>query len=88
MNEVFPMYLDHVESRFFQLKGRPGQLSPRDFERVKQWFEAGVPLGAVLEGIAEAFGAQAASRDREAEEVNSLAYCEPFVDAALKRRPL
>jgi hypothetical protein len=38
-----------------------------------------VSLEAALSGIAEAFRMHAAGRDRDVEEVNSLAYCESFV---------
>lgn len=82
----FEAYCDRVEHEFFRLKGRPGTLSPADFARTREWFDAGVPLDALLEGIASAFHAQQAGRDAEAEEVNGLAFCESFVERALARR--
>jgi hypothetical protein len=78
-------YCEALEREFFRLKGRPGTLSPPDFARASAWYESGIPLGPALEGIREAFRAQGAGRDREAEEVNSLAYCESFVEAAARR---
>lgn len=78
-------YGDRIESFFFQWKGRQGTLSPEDFLRLKRWYNVGIPLSAVLEGIAAAFRAQQGGRDRNVEEVNSLAYCEPFVERAWRR---
>jgi hypothetical protein len=72
-------YCERIEHEFFRLKGRPGTLSPADFARASEWYRSGVSLQTVLEGIADAFENQGAGRDREAEEVNSLAYCESFV---------
>lgn len=82
----FEAYCERIEHAFFRLKGRRGTLSPADFGRTREWFDAGIPLDAVLEGVEGAFEAQRAGRDREAEEVNSLAYCESFVERALVRR--
>ena len=82
----FQDYCDRVESEFFRQKARTGVLSPRDFALVKNWFESGVPLRVVLEGIDDAFGAQSAGRAGGTEEVNSLSFCESFVERALDRR--
>lgn len=79
-------YCEHIEHEFFRLKGRPGTLSPADFARTRAWFEAGVSLETVLEGVAHAFEAQQAGRDAAEEEVNGLAFCEPFVERAANRR--
>jgi hypothetical protein len=72
-------YCAAIESFFFQLKGRPGTLSPADFARVKVWFSEGVTLQAALDGIAEAFRSQSGGRNRDAEEVNGLGFCERFI---------
>jgi len=79
-------YCRQIESFFFRWKGRPGSLSPEDFARVRQWFSEGVSLEAALQGIDEAFGSLHSGR--EGEEVNSLAYCESFVQRASKQRKL
>ena len=87
MNHVdFEAYCERIEHEFFRFKGRPGTLSPADFARTREWFDAGIPLEAVLEGVAHAFQAQSAGRDGEAEEVNSLSYCDSFVEQAITRR--
>jgi hypothetical protein len=78
-------YCQRIESHFFQWKGRPGMLAPEDFARVKQWYEEGLRLEAVLEGISEAFRSHQAGRNAEFEQINSLAFCEAFVRAAGER---
>lgn len=82
----FETYCERIEHEFFRLKGRRGTLSPADFSRTREWFDAGVPLDAVLEGVAGAFQTQSGGRDGGAEEVNSLAYCDSFVEQAIVRR--
>lgn len=78
-------YCERIEHEFFRMKGRPGTLSPADFDRAGTWFRDGIPLAAALEGIRASFQAQAAGRNRDEEEVNSLAFCESFVEAAVRR---
>lgn len=82
----FEAYLENIEHEFFRLKGRRGTLSPADFARTREWFDAGIPIDAVLEGMAGAFQTQSAGRDGDSEEVNSLAYCDSFVEQAIARR--
>jgi len=53
---------------------------------VKQWFSEGVSVEAVLQGIDNAF--QSLHSGREGEEVNSLTYCEAFVQSASRQRKL
>jgi hypothetical protein len=72
-------YCERVEHEFFRLKGRAGTLSPADFARASEWYRSGIPLETALSGIAEAFRSHGSGRDRDAEEVNGLAYCEGFV---------
>ncbi len=79
-------YCNQIESFFFRWKGHPGMFSPEDFGRVRQWFENGVPVEAVLDGICDAFRANEESRNAGVEEVNSLGFCEPFVHRAAEQR--
>ena len=79
-------YCRQIEAFFFQWKGRPGSLSPEDFARVKHWFSEGISLEAVLHGVDNAF--QSLHSGREGEEVNSLTYCESFVQSASQQRKL
>ncbi len=83
---AFEDYCEQIEREFFRFKGHPGTLSPADFNRALEWFRAGIPLDVVLEAIPDAFQAQSAGRDGGVEEVNSLGYCESFVERALARR--
>jgi hypothetical protein len=80
------VYCSQIETHFFRLKGHPGMLSPKDFVRVRRWYEEGVPIEAVLEGISTTFESQSAGRNAGVEEVNSLGYCETFVYRAAERR--
>ena len=77
-------YCERLEREFFRQKGRPGTLSPADFARAESWYRAKVPLESALAAIERAFESHARGRDRDAEEVNSLAYCESFL--GLNRR--
>lgn len=79
-------YLDRIESEFFRRKGRYGTLSPSDFALASAWYRDGVPIDAVIEGIAAAFEARRAGRDSGIEEVNSLAFCESQIASVLERR--
>lgn len=79
-------YCDRIESHFFRWKGRAGVLSPDDFRRVQSWFDEGLHVEAVTEGISDAFEAHTAGRDSETEEINSLGYCEPYIRRAVERR--
>lgn len=79
-------YLDRVESEFFRRKGRPGLFSPSDFVIASTWYRDGVPLSAVLEGMAEAFEARFAGRDSGIEEVNSLTFCKTYIASVVERR--
>ena len=82
----FQTYLESIEHEFFRLKGRHGTLSPADFARTREWFDAGIPIDAVLEGMAGAFQSHSAGRAGDSEEVNSLVYCDSFVEQAIARR--
>jgi len=79
-------YCERVEHEFFRFKGRPGTLSPADFACAEAWYRSGIPLEAALAAIERAFQSHARGRDRDAEEVNSLAYCEGFLGEERRRR--
>lgn len=72
-------YCERIEHEFFRFKGRPGTLSPADFARAETWYREEIPLEAAFAAIEQAFQSHARGRDREAEEVNGLAYCEGFL---------
>jgi hypothetical protein len=77
-NEALLAYCERVEREFFRHKGRAGTLSPADFARAESWYRAGIPLDAALAGIERAFQSHERGRERDVEQVNSLAYCEGF----------
>lgn len=77
-------YYQAVEEYFVSGRGDPLFLSNTDWNLVRRWRLAGLPLRVVLRGIRDALDAHAHgwSRDRK---VGSLAYCAHEVDAARER---
>jgi hypothetical protein len=77
-------YYQAVEEYFVSRRGDPLFLSNADWNIVRRWRLAGLPLRVVLRGIRDALDAHAHgfSRDRK---VGSLAYCASEVDAARER---
>jgi hypothetical protein len=77
-------YYQAVEEYFVARRGDPLFLSNADWNLVRRWRLAGLPLRVVLRGIRDALDAHALgwSRDRK---VGSLAYCAREVDAARER---
>ena len=77
-------YYQAVEEYFVARRGDPLFLSNADWNRVRGWRLAGLPLRIVLRGIRDALDAHAHgwSRDRK---VKSLAYCRVAVEAAGER---
>jgi len=66
-------YYRQVEDFFAGLRGVPHVLSPRDFQLLREWWRDGVPLAAVLGGIAEVFEKKRERNDPD--PVVSLTYC-------------
>lgn len=77
-------YYQAVEEYFVSRRGDPLFLSNADWNLVRKWRLAGLPLRIVLRGIRDALDSHAHgwSRDRK---VKSLAYCAGEVDAARER---
>jgi hypothetical protein len=77
-------YYQAVEEYFVSRRGDPLFLSNADWNLVRRWRLAGLPLRVVLRGIRDALDAHALgwSRDRK---VGSLAYCAREVEAARER---
>ena len=89
MNAVTPVdpeaeYYQAVEEFFVSRRGDPLFLSNADWNLIRQWRRAGLPLRVVLRGIKDALDghAQGWSRGRR---IGSLAYCAGEVDAARER---
>ena len=67
-------YFTEIEERYQQCRGTKTLLSPLDWALIESWKEAGLPLEAVLTGIARAFD-KFKARQRKYKMVNALAYC-------------
>jgi hypothetical protein len=77
-------YYQTVEEYFVARRGDPLMLSNAEWNLVRKWRLAGLPLRIVLRGIRDALDAHAHSWNRE-RKVKSLAYCAAEVDAAAER---
>ncbi len=77
-------YYQAVEEYFVSRRGDPLFLSNADWNLVRKWRLAGIPLRVVLRGIRDALDAHAHGWSRE-RKVGSLAYCAPEVDTARER---
>jgi len=77
-------YYQTVEEFFVSHRGDPLFLSNADWNLVRQWRRAGLPLRVVLRGIKDALDAHAHGWSR-GRKVGSLAYCAGEVDAARER---
>jgi hypothetical protein len=77
-------YFQAVEEYFVSRRGDPLFLSNAEWNLVRKWRVAGVPLRVVLRGIRDALDAHAHSWSRD-RKVRSLAYCAAEVDAARER---
>jgi hypothetical protein len=74
------VYLSAVNRLLTERFGYPLSLSPRDVAQIMRWYESGIPLGAVLEGVAEALNKKREGR------LTPLTYCVKRVKSAAKRR--
>ena len=69
-------YARAIEHRFAERAARPLVLSPRDWVRISDWHDRGVPLALVLESIDAAFE----TRRRSRATPRSLAYIAALVE--------
>ena len=67
LDPAFTSYLEAIEDHFRSRRGTEATLSPRDFALARGWYQALVPLAAVLLGIDRAFEADSSA--------SSLAFC-------------
>jgi hypothetical protein len=77
-------YYQAVEEYFVSRRGDPLFLSNADWNLVRKWRLAGLPLRVVLRGIRDALDAHAHGWSRE-RKVGSLTYCAREVDSARER---
>jgi len=73
-----------VEEFFVSRRGDPLMLSNADWNLIRKWRMAGLPLRVVLRGITDALDSHAHSWSRN-RKVGSLAYCAAEVDVAAER---
>jgi len=79
-------YFTEIEEHFQQRRGSLLMLSTLDWALIETWREAGVPLGAVLRGIDEAFDKHDARKQKvRVRKVNGLAYCTQEVMKAVEQ---
>jgi hypothetical protein len=74
MTDNYFNYFTEIEERYQQCRGTKTLLSPLDWALIESWKDAGLPLEAVLVGIARAFE-KFKARQRKYRMVNALAYC-------------
>ena len=72
--EAADEYMRAIEDEFVHRRGSAMLLSPRDWSLMGEWYEAGIPLRVVLQGINNVFDAHA-RRAPEYRRINSLSYC-------------
>lgn len=77
-------YYQTIEEFFVSHRGDPLFLSNADWNLVRKWRQAGVPLRVVLRGITDALDSHAHSFSRD-RKVSSLAYCAREVEGARER---
>jgi hypothetical protein len=73
-----------VEEFFVSRRGDPLMLSNADWNLIRKWRMAGLPLRVVLRGITDALDSHAHSWSRD-RKVGSLAYCAAEVEVAAER---
>jgi len=77
-------YFTQIEEHFQRRRKVMTLMTPRDFQLVEIWKEAGIPLEAVLRGIDVVFDRQE-SGPYKSQKVNSIRYCEQAVLAECER---
>ena len=76
-------YFSDIEEHYQRRRGSILPTSPVDWCLMETWKEAGIPLEAVLRGIDAAFD-KWERRAKKTRKVNSLAYCQQEVLAAVE----
>lgn len=85
MPEGLLAYFEQVEAAFCRQRGAPLLLSPLDFEKAAEWFDAGVPAQVVEEGVA-AYFERLEKRKVPMRRAICLSFAEPQVLEALEAR--
>ncbi len=80
-------YFLAIEDVFLDLRGSPLQLSPKDWQVAKKWYEEGIPFELVERTVRELFARREAKDDQEKDKkVWGLGYCQREVLAAWRRQ--
>jgi hypothetical protein len=74
MTDNYFNYFTEIEECYQRCRGTKTLLSPLDWALIESWKDSGIPLQAVLVGIARAFE-KFKARQRKYRMVNGLAYC-------------
>jgi len=85
VSEAFARYLNDVERFFWVVRKSGFLLSPRDTERVRQWYLRGIPLRVVLEGILGGMRAHARRASRHERPPHNLSFYSRFIGAQVRR---
>ena len=76
-----------IEDVFIDLRGSPLQLSVKDYQIAREWYEEGIPLELVESTVREVFARREAQKDEEKhKKVWTLGYCKRAVKAAWTRQ--
>jgi hypothetical protein len=73
-------YFQRIEREFIGLRGAPMLLTPKDWQVIARWYEAGVPLGLVVQTIAELF--EKRKESGKSSRISSISYCAGAVERA------
>lgn len=77
-------YFAAIEDEFRRRRGHPLLLSPRDWQRIADWWGRGIPCAVVLEAIDIAFRRRNGVASGAA--IRTLGYCEPILLDLWERR--
>jgi len=81
----FFQYLNDIERFFCVVRTSGFVLSPRDCERVRDWYLKGVPLQVVLEGLVQGLKSFKFHAPRGQKAPHQLSYYSHFIGASVRR---
>lgn len=73
------MYLDEVEKYFIKKRKKFLIISPGDWTLVEKWYNIGIPLRIVKQGIDKSLGIFFTRYKNDGRTLNTIKYCEPAV---------
>ena len=79
-------YLLEVSSLFIRRRGSTLGLSPLDWQIVKDWEPAGIPLHVVCRSINDVFdNYEQQPKEKKKRKIQSISYCQEEIDASFER---